>query len=107
MHDLVTGFFEPNIIDRLRGMTPSFASTINVINGGLECGKGLGTDKVKKRGEYYEEWLNFFGLPETDEDLDCGLQPSSWPAGSSSDITMYFDKDWSGGAKCKLVSWMT
>ena len=88
-------------------MTASFASTINVINGGLECGKGLGTDKVKKRGEYYEEWLNFFGLPETDEDLDCGLQPSSWPAGSSSDITMYFDKDWSGGAKCKLVSWMT
>ena len=53
MHDIVTGYFTPNIIDYMRGMTPSFASTINVINGGLECGKGLNTDKVKKRGEYY------------------------------------------------------
>ena len=56
-------------------MGASFASSINVINGGLECGKGMGTDKVKKRGEYFLEWLNFFNMP-AQGDLDCGNQPS-------------------------------
>jgi len=64
IHDVVTGFFEPNDLDLQVGMTASFASTINIINGGLECGQGEGTsDKVKKRGEYYTEWLNFFDMP--------------------------------------------
>ena len=66
----------------------------------------MGTDKVKSRGDYFLAWLNFFNMPAQD-DLDCGNQPSAWPAESSSDITMFFDKDWSGGKKCKLVSWQT
>ena len=50
MHDVMTGYFEPNATDKSNRMTASFATTINIINGGLECGKGLGTDKVVKRG---------------------------------------------------------
>ena len=71
MHDIMTGYFVPNSTDITNNMTASFASTINVINGGLECGRGFGYDKVKKRGEYYLEWLNLFGLP-AESDLDCG-----------------------------------
>ena len=75
MHDVMTGFFEPNGTDLAKQMTNSFATTINIINGMQECGKGPGYDKVAKRGEYFLNWLNFFGLPAED-DLDCGYQPN-------------------------------
>jgi len=50
MHDVITGYYEPNGTDSANNMTSSFATTINIINGGLECGKGFGYDKVVKRG---------------------------------------------------------
>ena len=90
MHDVMTGYYEPNATDTTNGMTASFATTINILNGGLECGNGLGYEKVVKRGEYFLEWLNFFGLPD-ESDLDCGLQPNSFPAGGSADVTLFFD----------------
>jgi len=71
MHEVMTGYFTPNSIDLANGITTSFATTINIINGGLECGRGLGYDKVVKRGEYFLEWLNFFGQ-DPEDDLDCG-----------------------------------
>lgn len=75
MHDVMTGYFHPNASDISSNIGASFATTINIINGGLECGKGFGYDKVKKRGEYFLEWLNFFDLP-AEGDLDCGNQPN-------------------------------
>ena len=71
MHDVMIGNYKPNAIDSSKNFKASFATTINILNGGLECGRP-GNDKVLKRGEYYLKWLDFFGLqPETD--LDCGV----------------------------------
>lgn len=55
---------------------------------------------------YYLEWLNFFGLP-AETNLDCGSQPAWFPSGGSSDVDMYFDKDWSVAGRCKVVNWFT
>ena len=71
MHDVMTGFFEPNQIDLDNNMEATFATTVNIINGGLECGKGFGYDKVVKRGEYFNHWLTYFDLDQ-ESDLDCG-----------------------------------
>ena len=71
MHDVMTGFFEPNQIDLDNNMESTFATTVNIINGGQECGRGFGYDKVVKRGEYFNHWLDYFGLDQED-DLDCG-----------------------------------
>ena len=38
MHDIMTGFYMPNEIDLASNFTAGFGATINVINGGLECG---------------------------------------------------------------------
>ena len=38
MHDIMTGFYMPNEIDLTSNFTAGFGATINVINGGLECG---------------------------------------------------------------------
>ena len=38
MHDIMTGFYEPNSYDAAVGIDATFGATTNVINGGLECG---------------------------------------------------------------------
>jgi len=40
MHDVITGFFEPNSLDISAGIKGEFGSTINIINGEIECGGG-------------------------------------------------------------------
>ena len=45
MHDLAAGFFKPNEADLEHNMTASFASTINILNGGAECGHGFGNNE--------------------------------------------------------------
>ena len=63
MHDIVTGHFRPNEEDKEAGIKGGFGSTINVINGGAECG-GLGEEKKQaaNRGKYYKEFLVALGL---------------------------------------------
>ena len=60
MHDVMTGFFEPNAADTTAKLGANFGTTTNIINGGLECGNG--SSKAVSRGEYYLKWLEFFGL---------------------------------------------
>lgn len=73
MHDVMTGFFEPNAIDEGNNITASFGTTINIINGGFECGQTPENSKAASRGEYYLKWLEFFGMPP-EGDLGCGNQ---------------------------------
>ena len=38
MHDVVTGFYEPNDDDLAAGIMGGFGTAINIINGQEECG---------------------------------------------------------------------
>lgn len=84
MHDVMTGFFEPNATDLGLNITASFGTTINIINGGIECGQLPENSKAASRGEYYLEWLNFFGMP-AEGDLGCGNQASYFPYAGAGD----------------------
>jgi hypothetical protein len=37
MHDVVTGFWLPNDVDKQNGLDRGFGITINIINGDIEC----------------------------------------------------------------------
>lgn len=58
MHDVMTGLYTPNTVDTQAGIKGGFGSTINIINGGVECGKG-GAEHVKAtaRGNYFIKFL--------------------------------------------------
>jgi hypothetical protein len=75
MHEVMAGIMEPNSDDKLDGYDNGFGTTINIINGGLECGSGLASSYQKKhdnRGSNFAELLNYFGLPEeTDDSKKC------------------------------------
>ena len=68
MHDVMTGFFVPTAADTAANIGATFGTTTNIINGGLECNSW--SEKARSRGEYYLEWLNFFGMP-AETGLNC------------------------------------
>jgi len=104
MHDVVSGFFEPNAADAAAGIRGGFGSTINIINGGIECGGGTNS-KAESRGEYYLEFLSEFGIDTADEeDLSCASE-QSFPTGGAGDALGFFQAGASG--KCELVTWQT
>ena len=53
MHDVMTGFFEPNQADLDGGLSASFGTTINVINGSNECNQNPETLAATRRADHY------------------------------------------------------
>ena len=95
----------PTNADISKGFGPSFGLTTNIINGGLECGKGWETTSSESRISYYTSFLNYFSLPEEDRDTKtCGNLSSNFPPGGYGDAVAYFDEGW-GGIKCRPVTW--
>jgi len=108
MHDIMTGFYEPNSYDAAAGIDATFGATTNVINGGQECGAFHSNGKAESRGDYYASWLDFFGLPAEDADgLTCEDQDSGFPNLGAGDLPGYWERAWDGRIACLPVSWMT
>jgi hypothetical protein len=40
VHDVITGFMEPTAADTANGIGANFGTTVNIINGGIECRQG-------------------------------------------------------------------
>ena len=49
-HDVITGRWAPGADDRRAGRLPGYGLLTNIINGGLECGKGQPTGGDNDRG---------------------------------------------------------
>jgi len=107
MHDVMTGYMVPTAADDGAGITASFGTTTNIINGGHECGKGTETPQSAHRIEYYTAFLDWFDLPEEEEEgMSCKDQ-SRLPAGGYGDAPGYFHQAWDGSAACIPVTWQT
>lgn len=109
MHDIVTGFFKPNKIDDLQGIKGNFGSTINVINGGYECGwNAENREGAEDRENYFLHYLSEFGFSLTYKDADV-IDDSSceteepFITGSAGDIKIYWKKGDEKG-KCVLIN---
>ena len=117
MHDVMTGFFKPNDIDKKANIRADFGTTINIINGGQEC--GMASTKADSRGSYYNSWLGFFGLSK-ETGISCadqkdgflkyetekvnGEEVRNYGAGY---VAGYWEQDWDGDTACHLVNYMT
>ncbi|NME68683.1 glycoside hydrolase family 19 protein [Flammeovirga aprica] len=53
-HDVMVGNWEPTSYDLENNRFPGFGVTVNIINGGLECGSGTEKAKVLSRIGHYE-----------------------------------------------------
>ncbi len=69
-HAVMTGGYVPSPADVTAGRVAGFGLTVNIINGGLECGRGA-DDRVNDRIGFYERFTSILGT-DPGPNLDCG-----------------------------------
>jgi hypothetical protein len=69
MHDIATGYWIPNSVDKANGFYAGFGATINVLNGAVECGHT--DDRATNRVNYYKAFMNYFKVSTKGELLSC------------------------------------
>ncbi|HEY0134731.1 MAG TPA: glycoside hydrolase family 19 protein [Nannocystis sp.] len=60
-HDVMVGAWQPSAEDQAKGRTPGFGMTINIINGGLECGQPTSA-KVEDRVGFYDRFTGMLAV---------------------------------------------
>ncbi len=71
-HDIICNKWTPTVADLQNGRMPGFGATVNVINGGIECGKPA-VDKTKYRYEFYKYFCRYFKVSPGDN-IECTTQ---------------------------------
>ena len=73
-HEVMSGLWNPDSEDISQGRTVGFGMTINIINGGLECGRP--TDgRVERRVSFYQQFCQMIGV-SPDSNVCCDrMQP--------------------------------
>lgn len=90
-HEVMTNLWKPNTLDLKKQRIPGFGMTVNIINGGVECGQGIEKSQVLDRIGYYRRFSEVFGVG-TDMDgvhdlSDCGCKDTEKYGGDSADLT--------------------
>ncbi|NP_001284473.1 endochitinase-like precursor [Cucumis melo] len=73
-HNVITGNWQPSSADNAAGRVPGYGVITNIINGGLECGRGP-DDRVKDRIGFYKRYCDMLGIGYGNN-LDCYNQRS-------------------------------
>jgi len=60
-HDVMVGLWQPGADDLAKGRVPGFGMTINIINGGLECGQPT-NPKVADRVGFYQRFTDMLAV---------------------------------------------
>ncbi len=72
-HDIMVGKWIPTKTDVQKGRVPGFGATVNVINGGVECGSENEQQRTVYRYEYFQFFCNYFRVPAGDN-ISCKNQ---------------------------------
>lgn len=72
-HNIIVGKWVPTDDDIQKGRLPGFGATVNVINGGVECGKISEQPKTLYCYKYFQFFCNYFHVP-TGDNISCKTQ---------------------------------
>jgi hypothetical protein len=72
-HDIMVGKWIPTNDDIQKERVPGFGATVNVINGGVECGNLAEQEKTLYRYKYFHFFCNYFHVPAGDN-VSCKTQ---------------------------------
>ncbi|XP_043693939.1 endochitinase-like isoform X1 [Telopea speciosissima] len=73
-HDVITGVWTPSAADTAAGRLNGYGTVTNIINGGLECGRGYDA-RVADRIGFYKRYCDILGV-SYGNNLDCYSQGS-------------------------------
>ncbi|PHT56401.1 Basic endochitinase [Capsicum baccatum] len=71
-HDVITGRWRPSGADSSAGRVPGYGVITNIINGGIECGKGSNQNMENRIG-FYRRYCQILGVAPGNN-LDCAKQ---------------------------------
>ncbi|GMI76983.1 PATHOGENESIS-RELATED 3, basic chitinase [Hibiscus trionum] len=71
-HDVIIGQWRPSVPDNAAGRVPGYGVITNIINGGLECGRGPDS-RVQDRIGFYRRYCDMLGVGYGNN-LDCSNQ---------------------------------
>lgn len=108
MLQVLDGSWRPNQKDLDAGLKKGFGVTTNIINGGVECGKGSELQQSINRQEYFRHFYSELGVddPSLLENAGCATVKEFGEGGSGSQA-IYWEQDWARRYYCKLVSYAT
>ena len=69
-HQVMSGEWTPTADDGVKGRKPGFGATVNVINGGVECGTGKDQQKTLNRYQYYRYFCSYLHV-SPGENIEC------------------------------------
>lgn len=72
-HSVMSGEWIPTADDLAKGRAPGFGATVNVINGGVECGTGRDMQKTLYRYQYYRYFCAYLHV-SPGENVTCTNQ---------------------------------
>lgn len=72
-HDVMIGKWQPSLHDIENGRQPGFGATVNVINGGIECGNNDTLTKTQYRYSYYLYFCKYLRV-DPGPNIKCGAQ---------------------------------
>jgi chitodextrinase len=97
-HDvMVPGKFVPTVEQLAIGLKPGFGATVNVINGGVECGGSQENTKVLSRIAHYQRYT---GLKQVSLELDGGNNAANCGCANMGRFSI-------DGAECSKVTSLT
>ena len=72
-HDIMVGKWKPTGDDMQKGRIPGFGATVNIINGGVECGNLNEQEKTLYRYKYFRFFCDYFHVSPGDN-ISCSMQ---------------------------------
>lgn len=115
MLHVIDGTWQPNDHDKANGLVSGFGVTIQIINGGVECGGANEMAQSLNRIAYYKEFANYLKVPvPADEVLGC-KNMKQFDEGGAGALPIYWEQDWGWSAdtadgktySCQLVGYQT
>jgi hypothetical protein len=72
-HAVMSGDWIPGPDDLAKGRRPGFGATVNIINGGVECGSGQDQERTRRRYDYYRHFCAILHA-NPGENVGCASQ---------------------------------
>ncbi|KAE9450257.1 hypothetical protein C3L33_17850, partial [Rhododendron williamsianum] len=76
-HDVITGRWTPSPADSAAGRVPGYGVITNIINGGIECGKGSTREQEDRIG-FYKRYSGIMGVGLVADDATISFRAALW-----------------------------
>lgn len=115
MLHVIDGTWQPNDRDKANGLVPGFGVTIQIINGGVECGGAEENAQSLNRITYYKAFANYLKVPVAEDEVLGCKNMKQFDEGGAGALPIYWEEDWGWSAdtpdgktySCQLVGYQT